>query len=734
MEIDELSNYGVSLEYISKFKEEGISSLYPPQAEAIKKGIMENRNILLSIPTASGKTFLATLATIKKTNRMKRKIVYVVPLVALANEKYQYYKEFFKGKLKVALSVGNLDSSNPRLSNYDMIICTTEKLDSLIRHDANWIRDVGLVVIDEIHLLNDPSRGPTLEILLIQLRSILPNSQIIGLSATVSNSNELAEWLDAELIESNFRPVDLHEGVANGNKIKFFDKDDIGLDASMRLESSILKDTIDKKKQAIFFVSTRRNAESLARDLSDDINKNLNIEEKHELEYIADDILNALGSPTSQCRKLASCVKKGSAFHHAGLVNSQKRIIEENFRKGLIKSICATPTLAMGVNLPAFRVILRDTKRYYSGIGSSYIPVMEYKQIVGRAGRPQYDDFGESIIISKSDSELDELTNRFILGEPEEIKSKLSVEPVLRSSILALISNSMTNSEDSLMEFFEKTFYSHQYGDIHSMENKIGKVLDQLIEWGFVSRVSDKLLPTKIGKRISELYLDPLTANKFISALENRNGKVHRIALIQLVSNTIEMRPLMSIRSSEVSDVEEFLSNNEQTLIDYIPTQWDLEFDDFMKSIKTTMFFEAWMDEKPEDYILRKFKVAPGEIRWRINIADWLMYSIYEISVLLGMREILGDVRKTRALLKHGIKEDLLPFVKLKGIGRVRARKLVKSGIKSVEELRKINPGRLSAIMGPTIAYNIKKQLGEEMDKPSTRKNVRSRQYSLYKF
>src|SRR5437667_5986690 len=186
MEISELTQFNIPEEFIEKFREEKIERLYQPQAEAIRKGLID-KNFVVAIPTAGGKTFLATLAIIDNLVKRQKKAIYIVPLVALANEKYQYFKKLFNEKLKVAISVGDLDSTDPWLADYDLIISTTEKLDSLIRHGARWITEVGLIVVDEVHLLNDPSRGPTLEILLTQLKEILKNVQIFSISETLKH-------------------------------------------------------------------------------------------------------------------------------------------------------------------------------------------------------------------------------------------------------------------------------------------------------------------------------------------------------------------------------------------------------------------------------------------------------------------------------------------------------------------------------------------------------------------
>jgi len=724
MRVKDLSKFGFQEDIIKKFEAEKIDQLYPPQEKAINAGLLEGKNLILSVPTAAGKTFVATAAAVNKLQGRHVKAVYIVPLVALANEKYEYYKKLFKGKWKVGMSVGDMDSSNPKLTEYDFIVCTTEKLDSLIRHRARWVNEIDLVIIDEIHLLNDPSRGPTLEILITQLKEIIPKAQFLGLSATIKNSDELAEWMDATLVQSDFRPVKLYEGVSTAGRVKFFDKEDFDI-SNVETERSIIENTIDLKKQAIFFVSSRRNAESLAQTLANPVKNKLTKNEISALSIVSDNILNALESPTRQCRKLADCVKNGSAFHHAGLVRTQKRLIEENFRKGIIKSISATPTLAMGVNLPAFRVVVRDVKRYYRGLGSTYIPVLEYKQIVGRAGRPQYDEYGESILFARSENEADKLAERFIMGEPEKIISKLAMEPVLRMHVLALISNGSAETDVALMDFFSKTFYAHQYGDMSSLWEKLEAIIEMLTSWEFITKISGKFLPTKIGKRVSELYIDPLTAHGFISSLEEAESEIHMFGLLHVIANTIEMRPLLSVRSREFADINEALAEREHMLLQRTPRQWDFGFDDYMRSIKTAMLFEAWTNEKVEDDILREFKVAPGELRWRLSNADWLIYSLQELALLLGMKDQLNDIRKARMLLKYGVKEELLPLVRLRTIGRVRGRMLFKSNIKTLSDLKKIPIESLSKIIGAGIAYNIKEQLGEDVQRPEHLKKAK---------
>lgn len=199
----------------------GIKKLTPVQEKAIKAGLFSTKNMLVSSPTSSGKTLIAELAAFNSIMTRRGKAIYIVPLKALANEKFKEFKEFYGDKVRIIMSIGDMDSPEPYLENYDLIITTSEKLDSLIRHHSPWLRDVSVVIVDEIHLLNDPHRGPTLEVLITMLRELLQDVQIIGLSATIGNPEQLSKWLNAALVQDSWRPVPLHKGVYLNGEVEF---------------------------------------------------------------------------------------------------------------------------------------------------------------------------------------------------------------------------------------------------------------------------------------------------------------------------------------------------------------------------------------------------------------------------------------------------------------------------------------------------------------------------------
>ncbi len=219
MELKDIKNK-IPAEVYNLLKKD-ITELRPCQAKALKNGLLEGKNLLVCTPTASGKTLVAEFAAMKSIAEGKGKAIYIVPLKALANEKYKDFKKRYGDIARIALSIGDLDSADPYLAEYDLIIATSEKMDSLIRHHAPWLSSIAAVVIDEVHLMNDPGRGPTVEILITILRQLLKKVQIIALSATIGNPDELAEWLDANLVIDSWRPVELHKGVYFDGEIEF---------------------------------------------------------------------------------------------------------------------------------------------------------------------------------------------------------------------------------------------------------------------------------------------------------------------------------------------------------------------------------------------------------------------------------------------------------------------------------------------------------------------------------
>jgi len=694
VKIDELPiNKGIK----EMLKRKGIKELYPPQAKALPIAL-EGKNVVVAIPTAAGKSLIAYIPILQAALKGEKSL-YIVPLRALAREKYEDLLDFSELGIKVGISTGDLTDKGTHLGKYDILVCTSEKADSLLRHKAEWLNEIRIVVADEIHLLHDASRGPTLEITLAKLR-LLNEPQIIALSATIKNAHEIASWLDAELIESEWRPVPLKEGVLFGRKIYFLDGS-VKQIKNPKLEG-LVEDVLAEDGQALIFVNTRRLSQSTAEKLAEITKKFVGDEAKEIARKILEgEEINIIS------KKLAKCVANGIAFHHAGLSSKQRKEIEDAFKKGIIKVIVATPTLAAGINLPARRVIIKSLWRYAEMEGYMQpIPVLEIKQMMGRAGRPGYDKEGEAILIAKNKIEKERIWKEYLEADVEPIYSKLASEPALRMHLLALIATDFAVYWDEIIDFMKKTFYVHQLGVVP--EERIWEIIDFLERNEFIESKGERWKATLFGYKTVSLYLDPLSALKMRMALEGKIGTT--FSYLHAICSTPDTRCLFLSRRDE-GWLEEKIEKEKFLLP--IPSPYDADYEWFLMEVKTACLLEDWIEEKKEDDLINKYQVGPGDIHARVETAEWLLYAMQELARLFNF-DVVPLLAKLRLRVKYGCREELLNLVKLQGIGRVRARTLYKHGFKSISMLRKASVATLASLpgIGEKIAKQIKEQVG----------------------
>ena len=686
---------------------EGFSKLYPPQADCVDAGLLDGKSILVSAPTASGKTLTAILATISYLSKNNGKVIYLSPLRALAAEKFTEFKKLEKvelgKKIKVGISTGDFENIEKNLEKNDVIILTNEKMDSIIRHGAEWIDDIGLVIADEIHLIGDESRGPTLEMILTKLKLLVSKPQIVGLSATITNSNEIANWLDCTLVKNDWRPVPLSEGVYDAGEVVMNDG------KKFKVEPSICGTPIDLGVQSVkdggqslVFAETRTRSKALATKAADVISQFLEKKESDELEKISKKILSN-NEHTELVKTLATLIKKGVAFHHAGLNQNCRQTIETEFRKGTIKLLSSTPTLAAGVNLPARRVVISNINRYNAKVGGNRpISILEYKQLCGRAGRPQYDNYGESIIVGNGNGE--DLMEYYIHGEPEPIVSKITDDKSLRTHVLSVIVTSPGIKKEDILDFFLQTL-----GGLQSRKATIKFAIDISLRFltnaFLIIKKGERYAATEFGKKTSMLYIDPLTATSFRDAIENvSKERTHTFGFLHLISNCEEFFPKFSLRQKDYETASLMIEKNSSELLTPI-SEYDCS--------RSLLALQSWITESSELTLSDNLGIESGDMHRMVETADWLSYCLREISKHVERADLLDELENLRRRIVYGIREELLDLVKVKGIGRIRARMLYKHGIKTLDDLAKIPVNKLAEIdkIGSTIADNIKSEL-----------------------
>lgn len=693
----------------------GHTSLYPSQEQAISHGLLEGKNLLVTSPTASGKTLIAIMAAIKAFEK-GLKVFYLTPLRALAMEKYNDLLVLerlntLNRKIRIKVASSDYDSTARELEEADILVLTNEKMDSLIRHGTSWISDVGLFVVDEVHLIGERERGPTLEMILTIIRKVHSNAQILALSATVSNSQDIAKWLDCHLIETDWRPTKLFEGVYedgtilmnDGNRLKIRSYSDPAIDLAI--------DSIDNGGQALIFAGTRKRACSLATKAAEAVLKRLDRTDKGKANTVSLQIRKK-GEDLEVTNNLSKLVSKGVAFHHAGLGAKSREIVEEAFKTGVIKLIVSTPTLVSGVNLPARRVVLSSVVRYDANYGQNLpISVLEYKQLCGRAGRPKYDKFGDAIIVAESGLNSTDLYEHYILGDAEPVRSQLINDKALRVHLLSIISTIPGMKQDEIYDLFGTTLCAKNFKKA-VIVFKIDSVLNYLQNENLIKSKNERYIPTNFGRRSSLLYIDPLTAVDFKRAIEsteetNTNDvSNHALGFLHMITSCSDFYPKFSMRKKDFVELAAIIGEHRNELLSPIN-----EFE----CSRSLLALYAWIHENSDRTLNDRLAIEPGDMHRMIEIADWLTHSLYDVAKLLRRRDLLAELHNLQIRIKYGIREELIPLVRLKDIGRARARVLYDAGIVDARKVTEIPEAKLSSIpkIGPILAKRLKEQLKE---------------------
>lgn len=666
-----------------------IKEFNPAQKAVIESGYLEDKsNYIISIPTASGKTVLGILPALK-TILNGGKAIYAAPLLSIQNEKVKEFKAFEEHGIKVG--------KHP--SNSDLSVMVFESFDALTRFSWNVLREVDTLIIDEFHMIGEYSRGPTLESAITRAKIINPSLRIIALSATLKNIDEIEQWLDGKTVEHNYRPVPLNKEVLDAEMFNTKNKNDVIV--------KIVEKAIEDNSQALSFVSTRRFTESLATYVAKKIDKKTTKEQKQKFKQVADKLLEVpkkKGSlPTTTCLKLAEAAEKGVVFHHAGLFNEQKEIIEDEFRKGNILMITATPSLMYGVNLPSKYVVIRDHTRWTSN-GPASIPVFDYEQMSGRAGRPQYDDVGYSYLVAKTMDEAFDLEARYVNGEIELTNSKLiDNKDAIYKQIIAQIASSLSKNLDDLNDFFGKTLYGFQMKNNpfmsmfaqDSLNWELESALEFLLQNGIIRATPEGLKTTDFGNLIAKSNYAVETAVKikeYVSTME----KLNPAEMIYALAETPDL-PLISFKGRKSKDpVRDKLS------------ECGLFAVDIGNPEATAVSLIEWIDERNEYEIENAYNVYSASTRRSAYEASRLVKFAKNTLEVLGNYSNLKDMDYLSARLYYGVKEDIIPLVVgVKRLGRKRARLLMKTFGDNLSEASEKELQKVEGI-GPKLAGKVK--------------------------
>ncbi|MFB6108900.1 MAG: DEAD/DEAH box helicase [Haloplanus sp.] len=602
----------LSQSVVDHFESRGIDDLYPPQVAAVEAGVAEGERLVAAVPTASGKTFVASLAMLTADGPG----LYIVPLRALAREKYETFSDL--PGVSVGISTGDFDSPAADLADHDVVVATSEKVDSAIRNGAEWVSDLACVVVDEVHLLGAEGRGPTLEVTLSTLQRRAPGVQIVALSATVDNPEDIAAWLDASLVETDWRPVDLRTGVYADGWVDFDDGTDLRVDVrgdptdATDATVALVAGAVDDGGQALAFVRSRREAESLADRLAAAA---LGFESSPDVASAVRDL-----DGTGTGRRLADCVDAGVAFHHAGLRSAHRAAVERAFRERNLRVICATPTLAAGVNVPARRVVVRDQRRY-TGSEMAWLPVLEVHQMCGRAGRPHLDPYGEAVLVGE-ESTREDLRTRYVESDPEAVESKLADPNALRTHVLSVVASGFAESRAGVLDLLDATFYAHQRPD-GDLSGVVDDAVADLAAMGMIDD-GDGLAATALGACVSTQYVTPETGARVVEGLHAAAGMSSATALtaLEIVCDTPDMQDTY-LGNRERADMYRFARAHSA---EFTTAMGETEtFEEWLTAVKTARILHEWTEGTDAEELVDRFRIGPGDLESRVERAEWLL-------------------------------------------------------------------------------------------------------------
>lgn len=515
----QLKDWGLPIEITKKYEQKGITEMFDWQVKCLgnPKVLMECCNLVYSAPTSAGKTLVAELITIKTILERQKKVIIILPFVSIVREKMFYFQDILSSSgIRVE---GFMGSQSPPggLQAVHVAICTIEKANSLVNRllDDGSISDLGAVIVDELHLLGDPHRGYILELLLTKVRYVSTkfddtHIQIVGMSATLPNLEVLANWLDAELFITQFRPIPLDEYCLVGNK--YFNKcgelvstQDLKLTSDSDYVLNICLDTISEGCSVLIFCMTKNRCENLAQSIASSFYKlgcsgnqmGLVLRNQLKTESILEVLEQLKNCPVSLDHVLKSTISFGVAYHHAGLTFDERDIIEGGFKSGAIRILVATSTLSSGVNLPARKVIIRTPVFQRQPIN-----ILTYKQMIGRAGRMGKDTKGESILVC-TESEK-KIGFDLMMGALDPVKSCIESEDKFMRAVLEMIASQVVCTKAELDLYSQCTLLFIQQEDVKSQNVLLENTLKELKNFELVriQKEEDEIryVATPLGK------------------------------------------------------------------------------------------------------------------------------------------------------------------------------------------------------------------------------------------
>jgi len=738
--IQELGKYGISSQVIRIWEESGIRSLLPVQQQAIEKGVLEGASLLVIAPTSSGKTFIGEIAAYKRAKEQAQ-VLYLVPLKAIGEEKFADFKTKYEDYgINVVISSSDhreFDEDIKR-GDFHIAILTYEKLVALLVTNPEILRYCGLLIVDEIQMLADKTRGPELELLLtkILLSREGGDLQIVALSATLNGVEDLGKWLGLEPLRSNERPVELREGIytpdgrfvyrgwKNSKKMGEERFPSLASPDHTTMLDALVEYLVDKGEQVLIFLSTREDTVTIAERLA---TKVLTLPPVSEAIGALDELEGTGARDT-----LKEVLRGGVAFHNADLLVEERLLVERFFREGAIRVVCATSTLAMGVNMPAKTVIVADIWKWARDERTQRwvrepISVAEYKNASGRAGRyALQDDFGRSVLIAKTEFEYDSYWAKYVVGQLERVVSQFGEQP-LDLQVLDLIASKICQTTEEAVKFLLKTFAGYQKWTLETTRQEIsGKIRDSIERNARAQTIVRKdgvLTATEQGRvcasrRISLETLEYLRKwLKSVEAFDNLEtiyvaAQTEELARVSFRMSTPEFHSNKYIDYLRQIETERLVSS---FITDDIPSDQQTLGYEKTKRLKMALIAYCWIQGHSLRELEGSFQEKAGPIR-RLTAENlsWIVDTMADLATVTGRpREFAEQLKVIADRLVYGVPKEALLIAKLRvrGINRSEMMQLLKHGYDSPDKILDAELSAFDGVISRTRANRLRDEL-----------------------
>ena len=693
MDIKSLTSWGVTQLLIDAWMGEGISTLTKCQAKVLAhQPFWEGRNTLVVAPTSSGKTFVGEVLAAKSALSMKRAI-FMVPFKAIAEEKYAEFDSRY-GNLGVSVVISDADHTRfdnaIRRGDFGIAVVVLEKMAQLLTQSPGILVNCSLLVVDEIQMIGDQTRGPLLELLLTHVRQLSDQPQIVGLSATMSDLGGLDSWLDAEVIESQTRPVPLWEGIAcPAGASEFANVEDGRTKAGPDLASIQIPRSTSFSNPKVEVAYRILLAEGLSKQtlvfrtrVDDTSATALALAHVLPAEPVKPQVRERISTlEDSPAREfLSQWVDKRVAYHNAGLSLEERRLTEQLFREGILRVLVTTSTLAAGVNTPADVAIVLDYKRYdFAQRTNLPISVEDYRNSVGRAGRFQLSSEGHSYLVVDNLNEAHLVESNFVHGQPSRIRSSMPDAHDAGALALRLLSLGQITDETDLRHSIRQSFaFNHYFSSDNDRDSFLAGFMESLGDLEaneLTCRHSNGLSLTGLGSVASYSGMSLSSFYKLVEALkELAESDESEDSLLPFLCQLEELQRLRPYHAEQRSGV-----------------------------------LGDWVDGKPTFRITGKYsdqyELGSGHIRSIGETAAWVLNTASRIAAVPGVvtkgeaiSEKLEDLARR---CRFGVPSKVVPLAELRVLHRGELNLLVNNSTgKVLDTPHKIMDATLSDFVG----------------------------------